>query len=288
MPTQTTQTANIYFPDGAKVEVKASGDSVFTDIGAISSSVNSTLNWVENRVVTANAGALNTQIQDMTMDLDFTLINLNQTAIAKLSGGLLTNTTTAASPTTDIPDQEIAAGWADQTLYDLVMYTSASDSTYLRTASAPTLTSVTLDPTGTPEVLVEGTEYNIVANPNSVSGWSISFVSSAMSTVSPTTYEIEIDYGSNTPIASTTSNGGTSSIELSASEIQITHTDSNSLIRRLNIYAAYPNSGGFQFNFKGANEDGTEEMPVSIRGEVDTSRTDGQQLFSWTVDNGAA
>ena len=71
-------------------------------------------------------------------------------------------------------------------------------------------------------------------------------------------------------------------------QLKFTHTDANSLIREVELYSVYGNSGGFQFNFKGANEDGTEEMPIAFSGQIDTSRTDGRQLLSWVVDSGAA
>ena len=77
MPTQTTYTEYISFPDGAKVSIKAAGDGGYTDIGAISSSVTGTLNYTENELVTANAGKLQKQIRDMVLEGSFTLINLN-------------------------------------------------------------------------------------------------------------------------------------------------------------------------------------------------------------------
>jgi hypothetical protein len=288
MPVQTTATSNIYFPDGALVSVKASGDVTYTDLGAINSAVTATLNYDENQVETANAGKLAKQIRNMTVEGAFTLINLNMTGIEKISGGLFTTVDTAAAPVATIPDQTIAAGWDDQISYELVMETSGSDSTRLRTTTAPTLTSVTLDPTGTPEVLVEDSEYVVVADANSSSGWAIQFISSNMATGSPKTFDIVVDYGSNTPVASSTLYAGSSTATLSAYAMKVTHTDANSLVRELELFSVDPNSGGFQFNFKGANEDGVEEMPLTYTAKLDTSLTDGRQLMSWKVDNGAA
>ena len=288
MPEQTTKKANVYFPDGAKVALKASGESSYTDVGVIMSDCNSVLNWDENIVDTANAGRLAKQIKNMVIAGDFTLGNLEPESLTRFGAGIYTQTDTAASPISTIPDQEIAAGWADQTLYNLDIQTSTTDSTQVRTTAAPTLTSVTLDPTGTPEVLVEGTEYNVVADANSPSGWSISFISSAMATISPTTYEIVVDYGTNTPRASTTITAGTTTLEMTAFAMQITHTDDNGKIRRLELFSVEPNSGGMAFNFKGATSDGVEEMPWSFTAKIDTSLTDGAQLFSWTIEDGAS
>ncbi len=48
------------------------------------------------------------------------------------------------------------------------------------------------------------TEYVIVTNANSTSGYSVQFISCGMATVSPTTFEIVIDYNSVTPVSRTT------------------------------------------------------------------------------------
>lgn len=288
MPVQTTNTEYIYFPDGAKVGIKASGDATFTDIGAINSAVTATLEWTENTVTTANAGDLATQIRQMTISGALTLINLNPTGIEKLGGDLFTKVETATTPVTTSPDQVIAAGWADQTIYNLDIQTSSTDSTQLKASVAPTFTSITLDAGGTPEVLVANSEYVLINDSNSPSGWSIQFISSNMSTLNPTTKAITIDYASVTPVESTTIYAGSSTQTLTAYAMQIVHTDDDGLERKLELYSVNPNSGGFQFNFKGANEDGVEEMPLAFTARLDTSKTSGRQLMAWTVDAGAA
>ena len=88
MPVQTTQTGNVYFPDGAKVQVKAAGEGSYSDLGALNSAINLVLNWDENVVESANAGTLLTQIRNMTIAGDFTLINLNPSLVSKMSGGI--------------------------------------------------------------------------------------------------------------------------------------------------------------------------------------------------------
>lgn len=286
MPVQTTE-KNFLFPDGCQVLVKEDGASVYTDIGAINSQVANSITFDENQIETANAGTTEKQINNMKVEGSFTLVNWDMEKLEKLAGGVLNRTATAASPTSTIPDQTISAGWADNTLYDLVAQTSSSDSTELKLASKPTLTSVTLDPTGTPEVLVEDTEYFVVANANSSSGWSIGFVSTAMATGSPTTFEIVIDWGTNTPNASETLNAGASTVILTPVALRFKHTDENSKVRQLDLYSVDPNSGFLQFNFKGANEDGLEELPITYMAKLDTSRTSGQQLLSFLYEAGA-
>jgi aconitate hydratase len=84
MPAQTTVTGNVYFPDGAKAQVKASGEGSYTDLGALSSAITLTLNYDENEVLSANAGTLRKQISNMSVDGAFTLIKLNPATISKM------------------------------------------------------------------------------------------------------------------------------------------------------------------------------------------------------------
>ena len=286
MPVQTNL-KNFFYPDGAVVGIDSTGSGSFTDIGAINSSIVNTLEWDENQFETANAGTTDKQIRNMRVSGGFTLINLDLAKIAQLGGGALELVTTAASPIATIPNQTIASGWTDNVKYPLIALTSSSDSTPLKLSSQPVLTSVTADPSGTPEVLVEDADYVVMADASTTSGWSIQFISSAFGTASEGD-EIEIVWGTNTPVGSETLHAGTSTQVLTAYAMQITHTDDNSKIRRVTLYSVDTSSGGFVFNFKGANEDGLEEMPITYNAKLDTTLTDGRQLLSFTVEAGAA
>lgn len=86
---------------------------------------------------------------------------------------------------------------------------------------------------------------------------------------------------------------GESSVEMTSYAMKLTHytTVPNPTAtppvagvfdRELELFAVYSDSGAFNFNFKGANEDGTEEMAVSFTAQLDTNKTDGEQLLKWT------
>ena len=280
---QTTKTSNVYFPIGCKVLAKRPADASFFDIGAIENGTTASLNWTANQYQSGNAGILNTQIRNMIMNGSVTLINLDPEGIEKMGGGVMTRETVAGAAVTTAPDITIAAGWADETLYPLVI--TDVDGNKLRASAKPTLTSVTLDPTGTPEVLVVGIEYNLIQDSNSSSGWSIMFVSGAMSTGSPTTFEIVVDIASITPIASTVLYGGHSNLTLEAYALRFEALDNNNKLRYLELYLVDPDAGGFQFNFKGENEDGVETMPLTFTARIDTSKDNGKQLFEWGVES---
>lgn len=66
--------------------------------------------------------------------------------------------------------------------------------------------------------------------------------------------------------------------------LRIEHYNDDDVIdRSFEIYSTEPTSGGFQFNFKGANEDGVEEMPLSFQGKINPDKADGRQLFEYYV-----
>lgn len=289
MPIQSNKATDyIFIPDGSKISVKAKGESVYTDLGSIDGDVSCPVEWDDTKIQDNSLRVIKRIKKNFKITGSFNLMDLDPAGLVRIMGGLITKTETVASANSSIPDQVIAAGWADNTVYDLVMYTSSSDSTKLNMgATIPTLTSVTLDAAGTPEVLTANNDYVIVKKPDAVSGYGIQFVSANMSTGSPTTKAITIDYGTNTPVARTTLHMGTSVAEFDAYSIKITHTDSNSKERGIEIYSATTNSGGFAFGMKSALSDGTDVMNVQFTGEIDETLTDGRQLFNWYMDSGA-
>ena len=284
MPAQTTEQGYIRFPDGAKVQIKASGEVSYTDIGAINSPITATLNYTENKINTANSGYLATQIRDMKIDGGFTLINMNPANIARFSGGMITS---VATPGTEV----LAAAFTNQVITTFVANTriplapivTATGSAF-RFNAAPTITSVTASVSS---VLAENNDYTIIADTSSSSGYSIVFNTAGTATVA-TTETITIVWGNNTPAASIALYCGSSTATITDYSLKFTHTDSAGLVRELEIFSVNTASGGLQFNFKGANEDGTEELPITFAGVIDTSLTDGRQLFKYWEHVGAA
>ena len=279
MPAQTIK-KNLYFPDGAKVSIKKAGSGVFLDVGAISTAVNNVYNYDENQFETANAGKTDKQIKNMTIGGDFTLINLEQDGIEALSGGAMELVVNNGTPTGTVEDQVIATGaWTDMSINNLVL----DDATVLLKATAVTFTTVTADTSG---VLAVNDDYFLIADTNSPSGYSIQFSVNGTATLG-LGETITLDYNSVTPIDSSTLYGGSSTDVLSAYAMKITHTDDNNKIRELELFSVDSNAGGFAFNFKGANEDGVEEMPISYTAKIDTTRVNKRQLFAWTIEAGA-
>lgn len=272
MPVQTQHKSKIFFPDGAKVSVKLSTDSDWYDVGAINSSVTNTLNWTESTVETANAGQLDTKVSNMEMAGGFTLINLDPVGIGKMGGGVFEVNEVAGDAVT--PDAQVLAAVTAGEWYAMELMSSGAPLNLPSTTAKPVITSVMKGSSA----LTEGDDYTIVK----VDGaFKISFVAASSDAIT-------ITYGSNTPVASVSISAGSSSIVMKPYAMKIDHVDDNGKHRTLELYSVYSNGGGFQFNFKGANEDGVEEMPITFTGRLDTSRLNKHQLFTWTIENGAA
>ena len=279
MPAQTTQTQYVQIPDGAKVEIN--DGSGFVDVGAFNSDVTATLNFDVNIINSSNAQIIKRAGKNMTMTWAGTLINLNPTGVAKFSGGLLTTEETTGAAVTTAVDQTVAAGWATMVSIPLAAKDPVTG-VDLRFSEAPTL-AVDGDTTAS---LVINDDYFIQADSNSFSGYSILINSAGTKTV-PDTEIITIAYTTLTPIAKVTLYGGASTFEFETYEMRMTHTDDNSLVRRLNLPKVTPDSGGFQFNFKSSQSDGSEEMPITCTADLDTTLGNGKQLFSWEVETGS-
>lgn len=280
MPAQTTQTQYVQIPDGAKVEIDDGAG--FVDVGAFNSDITATLNFDVNIINSSNAEIIKRSGKNMTMTWGGTLINLNPTGVSKFSGGLLTTEDTAGTAITTAADQTIAAGWVAMASIPIAA-TDPTTGVALRFTAAPTLTSVDGDSTA---ALVADDDYFIQADPNSFSGYSILLNPAGTKGVA-TTEVITIDFASITPVEKVTLYGGASTFEFNTYQMRMTHTDDNGLIRRLNLPRVTPDSGGFQFNFKSSQADGSEEMPITCTADLDTSLANGKQLFSWEVETGS-
>lgn len=292
MPAQTTERSYMKVPDGCKISVKAYGDVSYTDIGVVKGSTKLALQWKELQEESANAGKSDLYVKDPTVDGSFTLQNLNLANVSKMASGLFNLVATAGSALTSIVDQVVAAGWDDNIKYPLIMKTSATDDTLVKMAVKPTLTSVTLSVGSSPETLTEigagaAGDYMIIADANSVSGWSIAFNSAGITKGSPKTYAITIVYGSNTPVARSTYHIGTTVKAVTSFAMLLEHTDSAGKIRGREVHKCYVKPGSLNFDFKGADEDGFEEMAFTFQGVLDTSLTDERQLMSVYEDTGA-
>jgi hypothetical protein len=290
MPSQVTLDPTILIPaDGCIVSYSTDSGSSYTNIGTIMGDVAFTPEAETVEIQTGNAGLTPLEWKNPKLGFSFELMEFNMDIINDMTCGIGTKTTTAAAPNASIPDQVISATWADNTVYNLVMYESSSSTVKLNMGSTePTLTSVTIDAGGVnEEVLDAGSDYFLVKKTSSPSGWGIVFEESSISGSATYTDAITIDYGSNTPIASTTIQIGSSVKQLTPLMFKIYHVDANSLTRALYIYECYLNPDSMAWMFKGEDKSEKTTLPFNFTGQIDTSRADGDQLYSVYWETGA-
>lgn len=275
----------VLYPDGCGIKIRKKGSTGdYVDFGILEGDTTNSAEWTESRYQSGNAGILNTRIKDMKITGKTTIVTHEADILAAISAGIITRKTTAGAAITPTA-QTIAAGWTEKTVYPLVMKNASGVA--IKTGSAPVISDVALG-TSTPETLTEGTDYVIVKCPNAKSGFGISFLTAGISAPSPTTYAITVTYVSNTPIARESLFAGSTSKVLEAFELMITQKDSAGNERGIELYNVTPKSGGFGFNFLGQGSDGVEKMELSYEANLDTSRTDGEQLYEYWIDEAFA
>jgi len=257
---------DIYFPTGTNVYIKGDSDPSYIDVGCIMAASTGTHNY-EKDVVECSTGQKTTRFKNQTIAGAFTLGNLNITNIAKLGGGMFTVATESGTPYT--PDnQTIVSGWIDKSIIEI-------DTKKL--ATTPVITSVT---GATDGALTEDDDYTIIEYPSSKSGYAI-ILNVAGTTLTTTTQDVVIVFGVNTPVASEKLTCGSATGSLEALQIKFVAPADNGRSRVLEVYSATPESGGFVFGFTDVATGGIEQMPLTFTGDIDTTRTDGDQLFSW-------
>jgi len=278
---QTDRISHIRLPKGCRVSADNNDGSGYYDLGIIMSTVEAVLQWDENVIDGANYEEAVTQVRNLRVEGSFTMGNLDPDGILKLGGGIFEKVEVDGTALSDIKDQIIAANWNDNVKYPLIMDSTANGE--IKTTAKPTLTSVKLDAAGTtPETLTEDNDYVIVADSMSNSGWSIQFISANMSTGTPKTKAITIDYGTNTPLASTIMYAGNPSETLSPFKLKFeVYSDAGVVEDSFEIFKNKCSAGAFAFSYKGIRDDGLDEMPISFVGKCDNTRTANRQLMAW-------
>jgi hypothetical protein len=270
MPVQTSvqNSGTIRLPDGCKVEYGADVGSL-VDVGAIDGDVSAELTYDVFKVDSANAGTVANQIKNMVMNLSFNLMEVNLENIANLSGGMATTEDVAGSTVSGATQTVTSGNWAYNKF--ILIENQNGD------GSAITVNSVS---GGTDGTLTEDTDYYV--GQNEVGEWGIFVIDST--NVTTTSQDLTIDYDY-TPNSGKKLNAGTSTLELTGKVVRFTHTDENSKKFQLTVWSAKPSSG-FTLTFPAATNDTVMTVPISLEGQLDTSRADGKQLFELLDEQG--
>lgn len=284
MSSQTTVSGSdyLYFPDGCNFSISEDSMSTWIDMGITDGDVTAVFNWVKTEYQTGNKDKLNPRYKQMEINGTVTLLTQDPEKLEAFAGGLLTYATTTASPVTPEDTTFAEDSWADMIYYDLAPTDSSGNALIFSTT--PVITSVTgsLDGAGG-----ANDDYFIRADTRFTSGYGIAFnVNGTVFSGNGLAQDIVVDFGSNTPVATEIIYAGATIQTITPVAIRCQHTDGNSKTRTLIMYEATVDPGGFQFNFLGQGTDGVEKIEMSFTAQLDTTRTNGRQLMSWTTESG--
>jgi len=273
MGAQTTVSKYI-LPDGFNFSISLDSGSTWKDVGLLAAGATLTHNFDKETINGGNKAKIIEKISNQTVALaPSALWSQDLDVIASLMSGVYTNTVTAGTLVED-NEQTIASGSWEFNKFILIENQNYN-------GGIITINSVTL---GTDDEIVADTDYYLGQNDKGEYG--IFIIDSATVTTESQSVVIDHDY---TPAASNKITAGESSATLNDFIVRLRHYTDVALTTydiEVFIYSVTTDSG-LQFNFKGQNEDGLFETTVALTGNLDESRTAGDQLFSWLVANSA-
>ena len=281
MPRQTEK-RNIFFGDGCQVSVKASGSDGYLDVGLIDGDYTGIFQFDSNTKEWGNGEPTET-FTNMRIEGAFVLANIQHEVIDELSNGVFERVVTAGTPVlSEDFDEQVVNGFTPNVPIELSAVVTATGEA-IKFSAAPVITTIVDDTMPTPVELVAGDDYFVIANQNATSRYSIMFTNTGTNTISQTA-ELTITFGNNTPIASETIYGGTTSFTSKPYAMRIQHFNSSGVAdRSLDLYNSRTSPGSFNFGFRGANSNEYDTMEISFVADLDESLTDGRQLFAHTM-----
>lgn len=279
MPNQTiVDRGFLKIKDGCKVESSTDSGVTWRDLGETEGDVKMAVSWSEFIRQTGNAGVKKPIIRDMIIEGAFNLTDLSPDTFVDLSNGAITSVTTAASPDATINTHVIAANWTADTAIPIQVIDTETSVEYICTSI--TLASVTGSVSGAG---IANDDYFVITDSNSKSGYSIVLKTTGTNTFA-TSETITIAFTTVTPVANTTLYCGTSTLELTPYSLRFTHVDSSSNTDfQVVLPVVYSKSGAFVLDFGGQGQDGVDMLPVQFRAQIDSTATDGHQLFSYLI-----
>jgi len=251
--------AGIHLPAGCTMSVGSSVEAL-EDVGVIPMDTDSNLEISYDKLLVQGSKRekVVNYVKNMVAKASTELYQIRMDVINKLTGGVMTVTPVAGDPVAGAV-HTIASGWALGKLYLL----SGQNSN----GAKQTITSVKYGET----VLVEGTDY--VQGMDASGKWGILMISSA---TAPTLGQIDITYG-HTPAASMKVEMGAPVVEITPKIVRFSKTQNGKLFQ-VTLFSALMDSG-LKLSFPGSDADKPVSIPVTISGELDTSRASGSQLL---------
>jgi hypothetical protein len=277
MPAQTTLSKLVY-PDGLHFGVSDDAGASFADVGVMGGSVEFTLNGDVTQLFTSNSERTDKTWRNMSMTVaPGEMYSWDSEAIETLLGGVFTRTAVAGTPVSGAT-QILQPGYVYEKIYPFEGQQA--------TGVVPTAISLGQETTvGSgvyTDALVLNTDYVIKRDSNGE--WGFALIDTA--TVD-NTLGVKATY-TYTPATGAYLKAGTSSQLLTDVVVRFRHytdTDAGTYDFEVYLYRVTADPGSFVMTKKGANDDGVDVWTIGLTADVDSSRTDGDQLVSIFLGN---
>ncbi len=250
----------VHVPAGCTVLI---GDSIasLASVGVLpeDSDTSVAISYEQVKVKGSKNEDVMTYTKNMEANAKFTIYQILMENLAKFADGLMNVTTQAASPVTG-QTQTVAAGWTSLETYRIDGQNA--------NGNAPTLANVQAGSTS----LTEGDDYFLIKDANG--DWCIA-VDTAGSAGAVTTDPItfDIDY---TPAAAKVATIGAPSVEIKPKVVRF-QKEQGGKVFRITLYSA-SNEAGLTFGFPASSADKPASIDIELKGGLDSSRAEGDQL----------
>lgn len=256
----SSQYAGVHIPNGCEVSI---GDEVasLVSVGVLDgdSQIEVTYDLVE--YLGSMAEEVLSYTKNHIANMSFNMVQHDLQKIQQIMGGLATVSVVSGSAVSGA-EQVISSGWTPEKEY--LLEGQNGD------ASKPTINSVSGSTSGAGSV---DDDYFLVKGADGQ--WRIVLRTDGTATFA-TSESITINYDY-TPAESKSLKFGSSSAEITPKIVEFKLTQAGKIFR-VRVWAA-KNESGLTFAFPAAQNDTPANIPVQMKGRIDTSRADGEQLL---------
>jgi len=250
---------SIHLPVGYQVAIKADTDPDWVDLGVTKDSGTLEFTYDAIKVTGSQAEAVLNYVKNMTMNASFSLYQQDLKNIDKIMSGATSYTVTDGVLVPDY-QQTAAVGWARETF---IPFTKQN-------ASGAVPGNITVN---NPGALVLGTDYIVTKSGDK---WGIIILAARGNLAN--VLLLEYDY---TPAASRNITAGASAVDIQPRALRIRKLldAANNKYWTCIIYAATATSG-LSFSLPRYDEDEPNSLEVQMEGQLDTTRSTMDQLFT--------
>jgi len=261
---------SVHLPVGYKVEIETTpGSGTFTDLGVTMNEGSLNFTYDAIKVTGSRAEGVLNFFKNMSLEASFSLLQQELSNIHKLMSGATAYDTVDGTPVA-ATDSYLANAWVAEKFYPFANQNGDGTVPASITVECPLAT-----------VLTNDTDYVIGQDGNGK--WGIFFIDTVA--VDPTK-AMEINY-TYTPSASRTLTAGSSSVDISTRVMKISKELDTGKWWTMTVYAAV-NTSGLSFSLPRYDSDEPSVLEVTMTGQLDTTRSELDKLFSISDSFGVA